>query len=317
MAPISSVRLIDMELRHLRYFCTIAEEMHVTRAAERLHVSQSALTQQVKSLEAELRTPLLRRLGRGIELTEAGIAFWREAQAILDRVPVAVLIAQETARGLGGRLAIGFTETASFSPPVTNVLKQARERWPGVEFSLIQARSNDLVVGLTEHRIDIAFMRSPAPELDALQWQRFLSEGLVVVVPEAHPLASRRSIDISALGDEPMVLPRGRIGEGTMRTRIAAAFAKAGRTPRIVQETPEYFMAINLAAAGIGLALVPAVLAGLRRDGVVYRPLVSDPPLTTEIILVTRAGTPAPVTANFLMLALELAPGSAGPAEPA
>lgn len=306
-----------MELRHLRYFCTIAEEMHVTRAAERLHLSQPALTQQIKSLEAELRTPLLRRIGRGIELTEAGIAFWREAQAILDRVPIAVLIAQETARGLGGRLAIGFTETASFAPPVTNLLKQARERWPRVEFSLIQARSDELVRALTEHRIDIAFMRSPAPEADTLQWRPFLSEGLVVVVPEAHPLAARPSIDISALGEEPIVLPRGRIGGGTMRTLIAAAFAKAGHTPRIVQETPEYVMAINLAAAGIGLALVPAVLAGLRRDGVVYRPLRSNPPLTTEIILVTRAGRPAPVTANFLALALEFAPGSAALPEPA
>jgi DNA-binding transcriptional LysR family regulator len=306
-----------VELRHLRYFCAIAEEMHVTRAADRLHVSQPALTQQIRSLETELRTPLLRRIGRGIELTEAGIAFWREAQAILDRVPIAVLIAQETARGLGGRLAIGFTETASFAPPVTNVLKQARERWPQVEFSLIQARSDQLVMALTEHRIDIAFIRSPAPELETLQWRPFLSEGLVVVVPEAHPLAARPSIDISALGEEPIVLPRGRIGGGTMRTLIATAFTKAGYMPRIVQETPEYVMAINLAAAGIGLALVPAVLTGLRRDGVVYRPLRSDPPLTTEIILVTRAGTPTPVTTNFLGLAMELAPGSANLVAPA
>jgi DNA-binding transcriptional LysR family regulator len=106
-----------MELRHLRYFCAVAEERHVTRAAERLRVAQPALTQQIRALETELRAPLLRRAGRGIELTEAGIAFWREAEAILGRVRVATLITQETARGQAGRLMIGLTETASFASP--------------------------------------------------------------------------------------------------------------------------------------------------------------------------------------------------------
>ena len=277
----------------------------MTRAAERLHVSQSALTQQIKALEEELDTPLLRRVGRGIELTEAGLAFWREAQLILDRVPAAKLIAQETARGLAGRLAIGMTETASFAPPVTAVMKQARERWPQVEFSLIQGRSNELVAALEERRIDVAFMRSPAPATGTLQWRPFLSEGLVVVLPDAHRLAARRSADLADLVEEPLILPRGRSGAGTMRARIAAAFAALGHAPRIVQETPEYVMAINLAAAGFGIALVPAVLAGLRRDGVVYRPLRTSPPLVTEIILVTRSGDPAPVVANFAALCAE------------
>lgn len=299
-----------MELRHLRYFCAVAEEMHVTRAAERLHVAQPALTQQIKALEAELRTPLLRRVGRGIELTEAGVAFWREAQAILDRVRAAALIAQQTARGLAGRLAIGLTETASFAAPVTAVLKEARERWPQVDFSLMQARSNDLVPALIERRIDVAFLRSPAPEVETLQSRPFLTEGLVVVTPDTHALAARRSIEVSALGGAPIILPRGRTGDAGLRTQIAAAFARAGRELRIVQETPEYVMAINLAAAGIGIALVPAVLSGLRRDGVVYRPLDCTPTLRTEIIVVSRTEETAPVVANFLALATELAPRS-------
>ena len=302
-----------MELRHLRYFCMVAEEGHVTRASERLRVAQPALTQQIKALEAELRTPLLRRIGRGIELTEAGVVFWREAQAILDRVRAACLIAQQTARGLAGRLAIGLTETASFAAPVTAVLKQARERWPQVEFSLVQARSNDLVPALAERRIDIAFMRSPAPDTATLHWQTFLSEGLLVVAPDTHPLAKQRSIDLAALDGEPIILPRGRSGDATLRTLLVAAFATAGRELRVVQETPEYILAINLAAAGIGIALVPTVLGGLRRDGVVYRPLRCAPPLVTEIIVVSRAGDPAPAVANFMALAAELAPGSARP----
>ncbi|MDR3463104.1 MAG: LysR family transcriptional regulator [Beijerinckiaceae bacterium] len=294
-----------MELRHLRYFCAVAEEMHVTRAAERLRVAQSALTQQIKALEAELHTPLLRRAGRGIELTEAGVAFWPEARAVLERVRSAVLIAQETGRGFAGRITIGLTETASFATPVTAVLKEARERWPCVEFNLIQARSNDLVPALVDRRIDVAFMRSPAPEIDTLTWRPFLTEGLVVVLPDTHPLASRRSIELSELGAEPLILPRGRTSDRAMRNLISAAFEKVGCTPKIAQETPEYIMAINLVAAGIGLSVVPAALTGMRRNGVVYRPLRSTPPLLTEIIVVTRAGDPAPVTANFIALTSE------------
>lgn len=299
-----------MELRHLRYFCAVAEEGHVTRAAERLRVAQPALTQQIRMLETELQTPLLRRVGRGIELTEAGTAYWREAKAILERVEAATLIARQTARGLAGRLVIGFTESASFAPPVTAVLKQARERWPQVEFHLIQARSNDLLPRLVDGRIDVAFMRTPVPEEETLQWRPFLTEGLLVALPDTHPLAALPDIDLSLLCKEPFVLPHGRAGAGTLRQRIAAAFAAVGDGPRIVQETPEYVMSINLVAAGIGLTLVPTVLEGLRRDAVVYRPLRSSPPLLTGIIVVSRAGEPSPVVGNFLALADELAPGS-------
>jgi DNA-binding transcriptional LysR family regulator len=297
-----------MELRHLRYFCAVAEEMHVTRAAQKLHVAQPALTQQIHALEAEMNTALLRRVGRGIELTEAGAAFWREAQYILERVRTAQLITQEAARGLAGRLAIGLTETVSFAPAVTAVLKQARERWPQVEFSLTQARSADAVTALVERRIDIAFIRSPAPDLPGLTSRLFLTEGFVVAAPDTHPLARQSAVALPSLAGEALILPRARATAAGLRTKVAAAFAVLGLEPRIVQETSEYVVAINLAAAGLGLAVVPAVLAGLRRDGVVYLPLHATPPLMTEIILVSRAEDPSPVAANFLALAAELTP---------
>ncbi len=299
-----------MELRHLRYFCAVAEEMHVTRAAERLRVAQPALTQQIKALEAELKTPLLRRVGRGIELTEAGAAFWREAQGILDRVRAAALLAKGTARGFAGNLAIGLTETATFAPPVAKLVKHARELWPGVELSLSQGRTSRLIAALLERRTDVAFVRSPAPAIDALQCRLFLTEGLVVVLPNTHPLAANESVDVSALDGEPLILPHGRSdGEATeLRTRIFAAFTRLGHNLRIVQETPEYIMAINLVAAGLGISLVPAVLAGLRNDAVLYKPFQSTPPFRTDIVMVTRAGDPSPIIANFLALAIQDAP---------
>ncbi len=217
-----------MELRHLRYFCAVAETGHVTRAAERLRVAQPALTQQIKALEAELGTPLLRRVGRNIELTDAGRAFWKEGQAALDQVRVAVVAAQQVASGQTGRVAIGLTETASFAPPVTAVLKQARACWPQVEFSLMQARSNDLVPALVERRVDVSFMRSPAPDEAALRWQPFLTEEMVVALPAAHTLAQERAIDLPRLAAEQLIFPRGRLGDIGLRRQIDARI-RAGR----------------------------------------------------------------------------------------
>ncbi len=302
-----------MELRHLRYFRAIAEEMHVTRAAERLHLAQPALTQQVKALERELGVTLLRRVGRNIELTEAGAAFAREAEAVLDRAALAVMTAQQAARGLAGRVAVGLTETASFASPVTAVLKEARARWPHVEFSLTQARSNDLVPAIVERRVDVCFMRSPGPEDARLQAQRFLTEELVVALPTGHLLARRRVVEVAALAAEPVILPRGRLGDVGLRRQIDLAFARCGHVLRVAQETPEYIMAINLVAAGLGAALVPALLSGLRDDAVVYRPLRTKPRLRTDIIVVSRTDETSPAVLNLLGLAATLAP-SATPA---
>jgi DNA-binding transcriptional LysR family regulator len=277
--------------------------MHVTRAAEHLRLAQPALTQQIKALEAELHTPLLRRVGRGIQLTAAGTAFFKEAKEILARVRDAEIITQETARGHTGRLSIGLTETASFAAPVTSVLKGMRERWPNVEFALVQGRTDDLVSALTERRIDVAFGRSPAPTGGSLECLPFLTEEFFVAAPKGHRFAKQRVVDLSALADEPLIVPRGRATDEALRSRLLAAIAEFGKTPRIAQETPERVMAINLVAAGFGVALAPAVLTGLRRDAVVYRPLRSIQPLHTQLIIVTRRSDPSPIVDNFLSVA--------------
>jgi DNA-binding transcriptional LysR family regulator len=297
-----------MELRQLRYFCAVAEEMHVTRAAERLRLAQPALTQQIKALEAELQTPLLRRVGRGIELTQAGVTFWTQAKDILERVRTTALMTQEMGRGLTGRLAIGLTETASFAPPVTKLLRRTRERWPNVKFVLIQARTHDLFTALSERRIDVAFGRSPPPMEPALAWCPFLTERLVIVVPKMHPLASRRTVDLADLADEDLLLPRGRITNDAFRSQLIAAIGKAGKPARIVQETPEYVMAINLVAAGFGLTIVPESLGGLVRTDVIYRPLRSTPPVRTELLLLFRRGEHSPTALNFIALATQNPP---------
>jgi len=229
----------------------------------------------------------------------------REAKLILDRVRSAAALTQETGRGHSGSIVIGLTETSSFAAPVTGLLKRAAERWPRVDFGYFQGRTLELVSALVEGTIDLAFIRAPAPESAPLQWRPLFKDQTSVALPIAHPLAERPAISIAALIDQPLILPIGRSGPDTMRSRIAAGFAKLGREPRLIQETPNYMMAINLVAAGAGLSLVPTILSGIRNDAVAYRPLRSTPTLSSKIIIVTRGGDPSPIVQNVLAVAAD------------
>src|SRR5579862_8936307 len=152
-----------MELRHLRYFLAVAEELNFTRAAERLGISQPPLTQQVKALEAELGVALLDRSAYRIELTDAGRIFAAEAARILGDARSAVQAARRAATGATGRVRVGFTESASFNPLVTSSLRSFRADFPAVEVSLEEHPSTELIVALREERIDAAFVRPPLP----------------------------------------------------------------------------------------------------------------------------------------------------------
>ncbi|MFB9265103.1 LysR family transcriptional regulator [Bradyrhizobium erythrophlei] len=291
-----------MELRHLRYFCAVAKEMHVTRAAESLRLAQPALTQQIKALENELQVELLRRVGRRVELTAAGAAFRRDAESILERVRLAARTAQNVARGTAGTLAVGLTESAAFSPAVSSLLKRAREHWPEVQMTLVHGHTIELISQLVERRIDIAFIRPPIPGDTELRWRPFVTEAIRVALPNVHPLATRRALKPADLDTEPLILPRGRDGKGALRAEIATAFARAGCGMRLVQEVPEFTTAINLVAAGMGLSLVPDSLTSMRPDAVVYRPLRVAPTLRTQITIVALAANSSPAAENFYKL---------------
>ena len=293
-----------MELRHLRYFVAVAEEGHVTRAAERLGIQQPPLSQQIRALETELEVQLFRRKPRGVELTQAGEALLGEARGILDRVEHATAATRRTARGEAGRIGLGFTSSASFHPLVPRAIRAFREAHPLVALSLEEAGTAELVEGLSAERIDAAFVRSPIGPAAELTVHSVLEEEMVAALPAGHRLAGNAAASRMPLADlaaETFILYRRPLGPG-LYDAIIAACQRAGYSPQIGQEAPRMLSTLSLVAAGLGVTLIPASMQRLRVDGLAYRRLDSDAGLVAPLNLACRRGESAAVTRRFIAL---------------
>src|ERR1700760_1689351 len=196
----------EMELRHLRYFLAVAEELNFTRAARRLNIAQPPLTQQIKALEAEMGVKLFDRTGYRVELTDAGKSFVPQVARILADVRNAVLIAKQAAAGDIGHVRVGFTESASFNPRVTAAFRNFRTACPEVEVSLEESPSTVLAAALREGRIDAAFVRPPLRTGEGIALHLIDEEEMVVAMSSSHPLASQTDLDMRDLADETFVL---------------------------------------------------------------------------------------------------------------
>jgi DNA-binding transcriptional LysR family regulator len=265
-----------MELRHLRYFLAVAEELNFTRAAERLGISQPPLTQQVKALEAELGVTLFDRSAYRIELTDAGRIFAAEAARILGDARSAMQAARRAANGVTGRVRVGFTESASFNSLVTSSLQRYRSDFPAVEVSLEEHPSTDLIAALREGRIDAAFVRPPVPTRRGLTLDLLEREPLLVAVPSAHRLAGRQEVDLASLAAETFILYPRAVRPGLADTVVAACEA-AGFTPKVGQYAPQLSSTINLVAASLGISNVPDSMRCLQAHAVTYVPLRGEP----------------------------------------
>ena len=292
-----------MELRHLRYFIVVAEEGHVTRAAQRLGMQQPPLSQQIRALERELGVQLFRRKPRGVELTDAGKVFLERSREILDDVDRAFATTRRTARGEQGRVVVGFTSSAPFHPFVPRVIRSFREMSPLVSLILEESGSSELVQGLHNESIDAAFIRSPEADLDGLLVRPLLEEDMVVALPAGHRLARDEHVPLplDALASETFVLYKRPGGPGLYDTIIAAC-RNAGFSPRVGQEAPRILSTLNLVAAGIGVSIVPASLRRLQMDGVMYRKLSGSTELTAPLILACRAGENSAAVQRFIDL---------------
>jgi DNA-binding transcriptional LysR family regulator len=296
-----------MELRHLRYFIAVAEEKHMTRAAEKLGIQQPPLSMQIRALEKELDVQLFRRQPRGMELTDAGAAFLDRARQILDQVEWAVATTRRTARGEEGRVVVGFTSSAPFHPFVPRVLRAFREVAPLVSLVLEESGSSELVQGLHNEDIDAAFIRSPVADVVGLTVRPLLEEKMLVALPTGHVFARRSSfsrsvlLPLAELAKETFILYKRPGGPGLYDTIIAAC-RSAGFSPRVGQEAPRIISTLNLVAAGLGVSVVPASLQRLQMDGIVYRKLEDMPQLTAPLILACRRGENAAAVQRFIDL---------------
>jgi DNA-binding transcriptional LysR family regulator len=286
-----------MELRHLRYFVAVAEELHFRRAAERLHMSQPPLSQQIRRLEEDVGATLLVRNQRRVELTAAGQAYLARARDILAAVEDAAREARRVQRGEVGRLDVGFVGSAMYSV-VPELLRAFRERFPDVGLHLRELGTTEQLRRLEDGRLDVGFLRAPGPR-PGLSIETVLLEPVVAALPEDHPLAAAPEVRVEDLAAAPLVLMT-RAGAPGLRdalTRLTDGLAEDA----IVQEVTEMQTLVGLVAAGAGVSLVPQSLRALVRAGVVYRDLAGDVP-TVRLSAAWRTGDDSPVLAAFLEL---------------
>jgi DNA-binding transcriptional LysR family regulator len=293
-----------MELRHLRYFLAVAEELNVTRAARRLNISQPPLTQQIKALEGELGVVLLDRTGYRIRLTDAGRLFALEAGRILEEVRRAAQMARAAASGTSGRVRVGFTESASFNPLVTTALRAFRAAYPGVEVSLEEHPSTELAAALRDGRIDVGFVRPPLREGRGLVFDLLEREPLVVVLPIGHRLARRRRIALRELSRETFILYPRAVRPG-LADEVVSACEAAGFTPRVGQYAPQLSSTVNLVAASLGISIVPASMRALQPQLVAYLPLEGEP-LHALLGIACRDEERSSAVRNFVAAARQL-----------
>ena len=288
-----------MELRHLRYFVAVAEELHFGRAAERLHIAQPPLSRQIRDLERELGTPLFARVPRGVELTPAGRAFLPEARLTLAQAERAQRTAQRAAQGEIGRLRVGFVEAATYSGVLPEVLGFFRTHLPNIGLSLFELTSPEQVEAFRDGRIDVGILHTPPP--DAESWllvQPVYTDPLVVALPQGHRLAERRRLALGELAAEPFVLPPRPFAPAIYDEVIARCRA-AGFSPRVVQEAVAWHTLVGLVGAGVGVAFVPRSLAQIHRPGDAYRP-VRDLAVELGMSVVWKKGDRSPVRERFV-----------------
>lgn len=276
-----------MELRHMEAFCVVAQEMQVTKAAKRLKIAQPALTHQIRLLERALGQQLVRPKGRGIELTPAGAFFHKEAEALLVQLHNVQLQVKEIARGERGHLRIGVTEGASANPALAAVLTEFRKTWPSVQLSFTQRQTPDLAADLRSNAIDVAFM-CPLPDPEGLSLEPMYAENMLAAIPREHPLANRNAIGIAELADIPVFLISHGNTEHSLESCLIEACQRKGFSPRIAQTVPEFMLALNLVASGLGITFVPQYMSDIHPDRIAYRRLKASSGLVMETVLARR-----------------------------
>jgi DNA-binding transcriptional LysR family regulator len=293
---------MNLELRQLRYFVTVADELHFGRAAARLYMTQPPLSQTIQALEEQLGAPLFVRSRRAVALTAAGQALLPEARRMLDQAAELPELVRRAAAGEAGRLALAFVSSADYSvlPPF---LRRYRTHYPQVQIALQEATSDLQVEDLMHGRIDAGLLIPPLPDKARrdLDYLKVLSEPLIVAAPAGlELLRGGGPVRLADLPRLPLIIFPRPIAPA-LHDAILACFRAAGITPEIGQQAIQMQTIVSLVSAGMGLALVPQSVSNLMRPGVEYRGLV-DPTPQVETGLAWRRDNVSPVLQGFLDL---------------
>ncbi len=290
-----------MELRHIRYFLAAAEERHFTRAAAKMGIGQPPLSQQIKDLEEEVGAVLFHRIAHGVELTEAGRAFLAGVKDLPQLAEKAALAARRAARGETGSLRVGFMSSAPFNVAMSSTIRAFRRAFADVHLTLEEATLERLVSGLKEGSLDAAFLR-PTSGHDELQFRLLSEEPMLVALPNSHPAAALKDVDLALLRDDSFIMFPRELAP-TVYDAVFTACRKAGFEPSITQLAPQTGLIVNLVAAELGVAVVPASMGQLRVKGVAYRPIAGQT-LMVKLALAHRRGETSPVVRNFIAQAV-------------
>jgi DNA-binding transcriptional LysR family regulator len=285
----------NVDLRHLRYFVAVAEELSFTRAARRLGIAQPPLSQQIRRLEEAVGSPLFVRVPR-VALTEAGAAFLEIARRTLAQLALGIDVAGRVGRGVAGRLTVGFASSVMFTP-LLGAFGAYSARYPDVEFQLREMHSGAQLEALRAGTIDVGLLRESPSDAD-LDVETVIREPFIAVLPVRHPLAAKSRVAPHQLAGEPFILFPRKVAP-TLYDQIAAVCRAGGFSPRVKHEALEWHTVTGLVGAGLGVAVAPAGLAALRWRGVAYRPLA---PLAVQasIVMCRRRESSRGVVESFV-----------------
>jgi DNA-binding transcriptional LysR family regulator len=294
------------ELRHLRYFVAVAEELHFGRAADRVGVAQPALSQQVRRLESMVGAELLARSTRSVSLTAAGAALLPHARRALAQAEEGLAAAGRAARGEAGHLTLGFIETAAVSL-VPAAVRSFRAQRPGVSLTLRELPVDAQLTGLRAGTLDVGIVRAPVEAAD-LAVEEVAQDHLIAAVPSGHARAGAESLPIAELAEEPLVALSRDVVPG-LHDQVIALFAEHGSSARITQEANSVQAVLGLVAAGLGIAVLPSSVRILSREGIAFSELT--PSRTSPLLAVTQTGDRSPLVGFFVEEARATAAGSA------
>ncbi len=286
-----------MELRQLRYFVAVAEEMNFRRAAERLRIAQPALSQQISKFERELKTTLFERTTRHVELTDAGRILFAEGRRVLAEADHALAAVHRCVHGEVGLLRIGFVSSAALRI-VPATVRAMREAWPGVHVQLSESTTDPQLAAIADGALDIGIVRE-VDEIDDIVVRPLMREPLLVAMHASHPFAHRTSLRLAELrGEQFLTFPRQRVSR--LYDHIAALCHAAGFRLEAAQEAIEFPTLLGLAAANTGITIVPKSLQALRLPELCYIPL-ADPHAVSTVSVAYRADRQhVPAISHFL-----------------